>query len=288
MKLGSLMKLFILSLLFCVLPSLACDGGMNFKNSPSIPENSLYANDMTEKEFKTTLKNFEAFFSPAIDNEHNRELIIFGSWASNTVNAYAEQGDKKVMITVYGGLARHKAITNDGLVATLCHELGHHFGGYPKKTTNRWSSAEGQADYYATMKCLRRIWEKADNKLALQNRVIPAHLSSECSNTFKDEKSRLLCERMGLAGLSISLMIQDLDHDSIEPKFHTPDDLVVRAINYMHPYAQCRLDTYFQGAICSVPQSIEFDDDDERIGACHSHHGDVRGLRPRCWFVPEN
>ena len=104
MKLGSLMKLFILSLLFCVLPSLACDGGMNFKNSPSIPENSLYANDMTEKEFKTTLKNFEAFFSPAIDNEHNRELIIFGSWASNTVNSYAEQGDKKVMITVYGAL----------------------------------------------------------------------------------------------------------------------------------------------------------------------------------------
>ena len=281
------MKLFLFSFFICLLPSLACDGGMNFKHLPSIPEHSVLANDMTEKEFKATIKTFEAFFSPSIDNEYNRELILFGSWASNTVNAYAEQSDKKVMITVYGGLARHKAITNDGLVATLCHELGHHFGGYPKKSTNRWSSAEGQADYYATMKCLRRIWEKADNKLALQNQVIPAHLSTECSKTYFDENSQHLCERMGLAGMSISLMIQDLDHDSIEPKFHTPDDLVVRSMNYMHPYAQCRLDTYFQGAICSVPQSIEFDDDDEKVGACHSQNGDARGLRPRCWFLPK-
>jgi hypothetical protein len=91
---------------------------------------------------------------------------------------------------------------------------------------------------------------------------------------------------MGLAGRSVSLMIQDLDHDSIEPKFETPDTLVVRAMNYSHPYAQCRLDTYFHGAICPVPETIEFSDDDQVQGSCHAKNGDTRGLRPRCWFVP--
>ena len=279
------MKLFFFFVVFGSFASFACDGGMTMKRIVSIPVNSILANDMTEKEFRDSIKAFEKFFTPSIEREHNQELIIFGSWASNTVNAYAEKSDKKVMITIYGGLARHQAITKDGLVATLCHELGHHFGGFPKKSSNKWSSAEGQADYYATMKCLRRIWEKENNEAAVKVVSVPEELKRECVKTHSDEKGQFLCQRMGLAGRSVALMIQDLDHDSIEPKFETPDTLVVRAMNYMHPYAQCRLDTYFQGAICPVSESIEFDDDDQAQGACHARNGDSRGLRPRCWFV---
>jgi hypothetical protein len=279
------MKLALFILLVIIqMNSFACDGGMAISKDLIIPENSLLANDMTEQQFKSSLRNFEKFFLPMVENDNNRELVVIGSWASNTVNAFAEKIDDKVYITIYGGLARHKAITEDGLVATLCHELGHHFGGYPKKSTNRWSSAEGQADYYATMKCLRRYWAQADNKDALKNQVIPAHLISQCQESFKNEKEQLLCQRMGLAGRSVALMIQDLDHDSIEPKFETPDTLIVRAMNYMHPYAQCRLDTYFNGALCTVSEFVEFDDDQERTGACHQKNGDSRGLRPSCWF----
>ncbi len=282
------MKKILFVILLMSQQVMACDGGMSFKRMLSIPEKSFLANSMTEKEFKNTIKNFETFFSPMVDRDHNSELIVVGSWASNTVNAYAEKESRKVMITIYGGLARHPAITNDGLVAALCHELGHHFGGYPKKSTNKWSSAEGQADYYATMKCLRRIWVKADNQAAVSTLVVPEKLAAECSQTYKLESDRFLCQRMGLAGRSVALMIQDLDHDSIEPKFETPDDLVVRAMNYMHPYAQCRLDTYFNGAICHVPETVEFDDDEETIGSCDRRNGDERGLRPRCWFLPKN
>jgi hypothetical protein len=267
--------------------ALACDGGMNITPSSKsfIPENSIYANDMTADKFKKTLKDFEQFFGPQIDEDHDQELIIFGSWASNSVNAFADKSPGKVMISIYGGLARHKAITSDGLVATLCHELGHHFGGYPKKFSNRWSSAEGQADYYATMKCLRRYWKNADNALALGGEKIPDLLKKECAETFSDEAGQSLCQRMGLAGRSVALMIQDLDHDSITPKFETPDPLVVRTINYMHPYAQCRLDTFFQGSICPVSADVEFDDKEEWPGTCHPKLGDTRGNRPRCWFV---
>jgi Peptidase family M48 len=271
---------------FITLNGWACDGGMQMNRVISIPANSILANDMTEKEFKDSAKYFENFFGPSIDRDHNAELIVFSSWASNTVNAFAEKKDNKVMITIFGGLARHKAITHDGLTAVLCHELGHHFGGYPKKAGNTWSSAEGQSDYYATMKCLRRIWEKADNEGAMLNVVVPEMVKAECAMTYGDAKAQVLCHRMSLAGRSVALMIQDLDHDSLVPNFETPDPLVVRTTSFMHPYSQCRLDTFFQGAICPVSDSVEFDDDDQTKGSCHGKQGDTRGLRPRCWFAP--
>jgi hypothetical protein len=280
------MKLIFLTLLF-TFKALACDGGLALnKKQIEVPINSLLGNSISEIEFRSSIKSFETFFADWIDQEHNTELVVVGSWKSNTVNAFAERVDGKFYITIYGGLARHPAVTRDGFQAVLCHELGHHLGGYPKKSTNRWSSAEGQADYYASMKCLRRLWAKEDNIAIMQTQTIPTHLKQECRTSFKSAAEQALCERMGMAGKSVALMIQDLDHDSIEPKFETPDTLVVRAMNYMHPYAQCRLDTYFQGAICPVSEWIEFDDDDETKGSCHSRLGDKIGLRPRCWFYP--
>ena len=257
------MKWMILSF-FLTLKTFACDGGLAFnKKHIEVPINSLLANNISELEFRGLIKSFEAFFSDWIDREHNTELVVVGSWKSNTVNAFAERVDGKFYITIYGGLARHQAVTRDGFQAVLCHELGHHLGGYPKKSTNRWSSAEGQADYYASMKCLRRLWAKEDNIAIMQSQNIPTQLKQDCRSSFKLVAEQALCERMGMAGRSVALMIQDLDHDSIEPKFETPDTLVVRAMNYMHPYAQCRLDTYFQGALCPVSEFVEFDDDDE-------------------------
>lgn len=280
------MKFFALLFLFLSLDSIACDRGMAYsKKQIFIPANSAFANDMTQSEFKTLLNDFQSFFLPAIDRDHNSELIVIGSWASNAVNAFADQDSKKMLITIYGGLARHPKITSDGLTATLCHELGHHLGGYPKKTGNKWSSAEGQADYYSTMKCLRQIWEKADNQSTLRNLAVPAALRTECATTFMSPLEQALCQRAGMASYSLSLMLQDLDQDTITPKFETPDPLVVRSINYMHPYSQCRLDTFFQGAICPIRETTPFDNDDEVQGSCHQRVGDRRGLRPRCWFV---
>lgn len=263
-----------------------CDDGFVKNHHQEIPLSSPFAGDITQEEYKKTLRKFETFFNTMIESEYNVELQVIVSWGSNSVNAFAEQKNNKWIITVYGGLARHKAITIDGLELVLCHELGHHLGGYPKKTTNRWSSAEGQADYYGTMKCLRKLWEKENNIEVVRKLNIPEIVSKKCAESFSSEAEQALCTRMSLAGKSVALMIQDLDHDSIEPKFETPDDLIVRSINYMHPFAQCRLDTFFNGAICSVSKNIDFDNEDELMGSCHSKLGDTKGLRPRCWFVP--
>jgi hypothetical protein len=282
------MRSLIAACLFLSLPVFACDEGIVKENNRQIPVDSIFANDMTREDFEKNMKGFEAFFAPLIERDYDQELIVFHSWGSNTVNAYAEKKPGKVMVTVYGGLARHPAITLDGLSLTLCHELGHHFGGYPKKTTNRWSSAEGQADYYSTTKCLRVLWEKEDNQKIMKDREVPSLVREQCHVSYKTKAEQALCERISLAGQSLALMFQDLDHDSITPKFETPDPLKVHVINYMHPFSQCRLDTYFQGAICPVSEAQPFLNNDEAAGACHPRNGHQRGLRPQCWFVHRN
>lgn len=280
-----MMKTFFLFILFS-LSSLACDDGFVKINSRQIPVDSLDANAMTEKDFQEAGKQFEKFFGPELDRDHNAELQVFTSWSSNTVNAFAERNEDAWIITVYGGLARHKAITMDGLKLIFCHELGHHLGGYPKKSSNKWSSAEGQSDYFATTKCLRKWWEKENNQQVISNVVVPEFVKLKCAETYSDKNEQSLCQRMSMAGKSVALFIQDLDSDSIEPKFETPDTLVVRAINYMHPFSQCRLDTFFNGSLCKVSKDLGFDDQDETQGACHRRNGDLTGLRPQCWFLP--
>lgn len=270
------------------LVSNACDDGFIKRNNFKIPVISHLANDLDESTFKKTIRKFESFFMPYIESEHRAELQVIGSWFSSNVNAYADQKDNKWLITIYGGIARHKAISIDGLNLILCHELGHHMGGYPKKGTNKWSSAEGQSDYYATMKCLRKLWQNEDNHKKIKDRLVPQTVKDLCYKSFTSNQDRSLCQRMSLAGKSVALMIQDLDHDSIEPMFNTPDTSVVRSINYMHPYAQCRLDTLFQGSICPVHFTKNFSDDDEVLGSCHSRNGHSIGIRPRCWFAPLN
>lgn len=255
------------------------------RNNHKIPVNSVLANNMTELEFNSAVKHFENFFGPRIDDEHRKELVIYSSWEADTVNAYADSRPGKVMITLYGGIARHKSMNLDGLNAVLCHELGHHFAGYPKKSGNKWSSAEGQSDYYASMKCLRRLWENEDNQRTLEGRNLSPKMVQECSRAWSTPKDQALCQRMSMAGMALALMIQDLDTDSWEPKFETPDPEVVKFTDLTHPYAQCRLDTIFQGSLCQTPEKVEFDDQDETAGACHPLYRDIVGIRPHCWFV---
>jgi hypothetical protein len=240
-----------------------------------------------EEDFLATIKNFENKFARNLEDNHDYELIVFKSWKSSTVNAYAERDKDKIMITVYGGIARHKAVTKDGFALVLCHELGHHLGGYPKKSTNRWSSAEGQADYYATMTCLKKLWEDEDNRAVVQTLNVPEFAKNKCADAYKAESEQILCQRVSMAGKSIALMFQDLDQESFEPEFHTPDPQVSSNMVYLHPFSQCRLDTYFQGSLCSKNEFI-LDEDDEHFGTCTLRNGDILGIRPACWFKTRN
>ena len=91
-----------------------------------------------------------------------------------------------------------------------------------------------------------------------------------------------------MAGLSTAKLFQALRNQSTAPDFTTPDANEVSKTNHNHPETQCRLDTYFQGAICSLSEMVDVDQEDATAGVCNRSAGDLTGVRPLCWFKPAN
>lgn len=268
-------------------PILACD---NF-NGGFLPKNDLYiaANQkslmggLTEKDFNEAIDSVEMLYAPLIAGQ-GKKLIIKRDWANGEVNAYAHREGNNLHVDMFGGLARHNTVTKDGMALVVCHELGHLIGGAPKNM-NR-NANEGQADYFAALKCLRKVWVNDNNIALAKSSNAPKRLIDGCVQAMKNDKEdTALCIRTSMAGKSVSNLFAALDNLP-EAKFETPDSKVVTKTFDGHPKAQCRLDTYFQGSLCDVNMNEDVSDTDEVTGTCHGFLGHQVGTRPLCWFKP--
>ncbi|MES2529382.1 MAG: hypothetical protein V4598_20000 [Bdellovibrionota bacterium] len=271
--------------------SIACtiDGQEGFlpENNLKISVDAKRVGGITEAQFNAVIDEVEGIYSPIVSQEGG-QLKVVRNWTDGTVNAYAQQVGKEWRVSMFGGLARHETITPDGFALVVCHELGHHIGGAPRKTSawaSPWASNEGQADYFATLKCLRRVWNDEDNTSVVASMEIPAELSAKCSAAFSGEEASI-CIRGGMAGMSVARLFQVLASGTVEPKFETPSTKVVTKTDDNHPATQCRLDTYFQGALCEKSFNENVDAKSEVTGTCHGSTGHTQGLRPLCWFKP--
>jgi hypothetical protein len=285
----NLLQGLLLATLIASQPVLACT--MNGEEG-FVPENNLNisvtdkeAAGITEKQFNTVIDQVEAVYSPIVA-EYGGKLQVVRKWADGTVNAYAEQAGDIWKVSMFGGLARHKTITPDGFALVVCHELGHHIGGAPRYAGEDWASNEGQSDYFATTKCLRRIWQSEDNAAAVRSLSVPKYLSDSCTKNWPDEIDKNICIRGAMAGDSVAKLFAALSWQMKPAKFETPDPKQVTSTSDSHPATQCRLDTYFQGALCEKSFNEEIGQKDEVAGACHGSSGHTLGLRPRCWFKP--
>lgn len=246
------------------------------------PENNLRIpvtqnfSGITEEEFNGVLDDVFKVYEP-IFKEHDAEFVIQRFWEDQTVNAYAFREGNQWNIAMYGGLARHKEVTLDGFMLVACHEIGHHLGGYPRMG---WASNEGNSDYYGTLKCLRRMWENGSSIDVVKKMKVDKKAVELCENQWKDNSERAICQRAAMAGKSLGRLLAELGQQSM-PEFDTPDTSVVKKTNNAHPAAQCRLDTYFHGALCGVDWKQDMDEKDPNVGACKA--ADVGGRRG-CWY----
>lgn len=280
--------------------ALACsmDGKDGFlpENNLYIPESAKVLGGITEAEFNSIITKVETVYAPIVRNAGGN-LKIERSWSDGTVNAYASQSGSTWMVKMFGGLARHNTITVDGMALVVCHEIGHHIGGAPKKGgsggggwwggtggISSWASNEGQSDYFATLKCLRKVFVNDDNSAVVTTLNAPEKLVSSCNQATKGNKEdAALCIRTSMAGMSVSNLFAALGKLP-DPKFETPDTKTVSKTDDNHPRAQCRLDTYFQGSLCDVSMNEDVSNSDEVKGTCHPSLGHTTGTRPLCWF----
>lgn len=272
--------------------SFACsiDGKKGF-----LPENDLWISAQTksvtgmdEATFNTVIDKVVEIYEPIISSM-GKKLNVERKWSDGTVNAYASQSGSTWNVAMFGGLARHEAITPDGFALVVCHELGHHIGGAPKKSSwwgSSWASNEGQADYFATLKCLRKTWRAEDNASIVAKMEVPEVVTTKCAEQWTDAVDQVICQRGAMAGLSTANLFKNLRNSDVQADFNTPDPKVVSKTNHNHPAYQCRLDTYFQGALCQIDETVDVHQKDESVGTCYRDSGDTTGVRPFCWFKP--
>lgn len=280
-----------LSVTMIAQPLFACteDGkeGILPENDMNISVNAKRFGGITEEQFNSIIDDVEGLYSPIVANLGGK-LKVVRNWGDGTVNAYAQRSGSTWMVSMFGGLARHETITEDGFALVICHEIGHHIGGAPKKASawsNPWASNEGQADYFATLKCLRRVWQSDDNTSIIAGLNAPKTLTDACKNQWGESPDYAICVRGGMAGDSVARLFADLRQQA-PSKFETPDTKIVGRTDDNHPATQCRLDTYFQGALCEVSMNEDVETASEVTGTCHGTLGHKIGLRPLCWFKP--
>lgn len=256
-----------------------------------VPENDLrigisaFASGISERDFNDVLDRVETIYRPIVSRAGG-QLVVDRYWNEDIVNAYAERDGRKYYLKMYGGFARHPMMTKDAFALTACHEIGHHIGGWPRKDREYWASVEGQADYFAPTKCLRRYFEREDNEAWVASHDVPKIVTDRCDRYF-DSREAALCARSVMAGNDMAQFFVSI-RQGLWANLDTPDDGVVNETFISHPLAQCRLDTYFAAAVCPVDKGENFDANDSRPGSCEPFPAWREGQRPRCWYYPES
>ena len=263
---------------------------------------------LTKEEFYLVLDELKEVYTPVFEGLGKTFLIMY-LWTKSRVLSTALQAGNDWTISMFGGLARHKHTTLDSFRLAACHEIGHHLGGAPtqlKKIKDRWSSSwsstEGQADYYASFICMKKLimegqkqaLEVAAPDLSIYEDKEYTLAETACSKRFTDEQTvegldsnYRVCLRTVLAGLSLGRSLVDGSNPDVNLSLGTPDDTVVSAIEHnRYPRAQCRVDTYMASALCDNNIQVVLDKEDPNLATCNRVDGFEYGLRPLCWYKP--
>lgn len=266
-----------------------------------LPPNNLHLEDgllrdskVTESEFNKIIDKVEAVYGPLLAEMHGAELIINRYWENSMVNASAMQWGDSWELNMYGGLARRPEITADGFTMVVCHELGHHLGGYP--FAKSWAANEGSSDYFATLSCGRLLWKDELETNATFRKTVDAYPKAQCDLVYKTTAEQNLCYRLMMAGRSTADLLATLG--GTKNSWTTPDTNIVKSTNHDHPAGQCRLDTYVAGALCAARFDNQLipgkslgskrnsaEAELEALGvSCGKGARLELGSRPLCWF----
>lgn len=211
-----------------------------------------------------------------------KEYTLDFNFGEQTGVAAIYTNGKIAHLQVNEKLAKSGRLNEDQWLAILCHEAGHIYGGAPFTWTNPndggEDSAEGQADYFSTAKCLRTIWTDESANAAYVKNIPTKSVGQIRARGCRDNQ----CIRIVWNGL---LTLQEV-HFKQTIALDQKSNVVAKSTHCSHDSlpAQCRLDTVIAGAVCDADPNMPFGRNSQREGACATGPG----ARPACWFAPVN
>lgn len=258
-----------------------------------MPENDLHleklSGGLTQAQFNNVIDRAISIYQP-IFGKFGATLSVDRLWSDDTVNASADQPTAtKWQVHMYGGLARRPEITEDGFAMVLCHEIGHHLGGFP--FVQGWAANEGQSDMHAVGACAAKMFVPDLTLSAQALAEVPQPMKDKCDRN-RPANERDHCYRTLAGGKSLGDLLAALSNKTVS--FDTPDTTTVARTNHKHPAAQCRLDTYVAGALCGnskwdyalIPGKALARNSLAAQNEAFSHScATGEGARPTCWFA---
>lgn len=214
---------------------------------------------------------------------------------SDVVNAHVKREGSLWKIIVNAGLIDHRHTTNGVLQMILCHEIGHHIGGQPYKSgQNDWVSVEGQADYFATTSCLKKLFKRFPKEAPRTldfSRTVAEQMREHCKKSRGNKLESQLCEKIIMISKQTTDFLYKIGHTrrgprGVRAKYENFDETIVQVTMEQHPNRQCRLDTFIAGALCNQGAEQSFHENcyrDSKKGSLVSRNA----YRPFCWFYHE-
>jgi hypothetical protein len=219
-----------------------------------LPENDLY---IPETEFTNSSVTRENFFEiirlgynyiQPVANRYGETVTIESLWENGRVNADVRREGNRVVIRMYGGLARYHSMTNEGFALVLAHEMAHaycwNYNNNPVFIYPRHKlCSEGNADYDG-IHMLQWIISGMGNMI--MNYSYTPKMFDACNKHKKIYGTSSCIVRLN-AGLSVTRLLADLVSER-HPSYDRRDRTIVRRTQKSYPETvQCRLDNYWDG-----------------------------------------
>lgn len=253
---------------------------------------SSEAIDDVMNEFQMRMQPLLASSPRTIEFRHN----TFAMLAEEPIMASVEfEKDGPAILRITGG-ACPADFGPDELRFLMCHELGHIMGGPPYMNfvghDGLQSSAEGQADYFATSSCLPSLFAQDDNERITSISGTYPTLRDICQYG-ETPNSQSMCIRILSAGFRFAEYVRQIPSSRPGQHGYSPptaviiesaaSDTAVHTLLRDYPTPQCRFDTMVAGIKCQArSRYLNFTDDTSAVLGC----GETVAIasRPACWY----
>ncbi len=136
-------------------------------------------------------------------------------------------------------------------------------------------SSEGQADYYATHVCAKKVFGAMAKKSPIINTGVKVPL---CDNSYDTKLDQDVCYLTIFAAKSLADTLAQVTGEYRTAEIDFKDGYKAPYTIKQHTASQCRLDTFIAGLLCQKPWDDKVIPVDKKNATCIS--------RPGCWYAP--